>query len=110
MPLNDLYGSSPSANLVLAFAGSPEVGTSFFDQRRLAFWVIGASANASRQCLLSLSPIYAKKPNIFRIIAVIGAPWSDFSQVAWNGRFVARSRKLMERLCFSPARVDPHWN
>jgi Ca2+-transporting ATPase len=35
-----------AANLVLAFADSAELGTSFFDRRRLAFWAIGASATA----------------------------------------------------------------
>ena len=31
-------------NLALAFADSAEPGTSFFDKRRLAFWLIGAAA------------------------------------------------------------------
>lgn len=35
-----------AANLVLAFADSAEAETSFFDRRRLSFWVIGASAAA----------------------------------------------------------------
>ena len=35
-----------AANLVLAFADSAKVETSFFDRRRLAFWVIGAAATA----------------------------------------------------------------
>lgn len=35
-----------AANLVLAFADSAEVGSSFFDRRRLSFWLIAASATA----------------------------------------------------------------
>jgi len=43
-----------AANLVLAFADSAEVGTSFFDRRRLAFWAIAAAAAAILGLILFL--------------------------------------------------------
>lgn len=57
------------ANLVLAFANSAEVGTSFFDRRRLAFWAIGASATAILAIVLFV-------PAVARMFSVsLPHPW-----------------------------------
>jgi len=57
------------ANLVLAFADSAEVGTSFFDRRRLAFWAIGASATAILAIVLFV-------PAVARMFSVsLPHPW-----------------------------------
>jgi len=75
------------ANLVLAFADSAEVGTSFFDRRRLPFWVIGASATtilaivlfvpaAARMFSVSLPP-----PSMIGLafgVALVAGGWYGF--------------------------------
>jgi Ca2+-transporting ATPase len=44
------------ANLALAFAEAAEPGTSFFDRRRTAFWIIGTGA------ALLLAPVLLLQP------------------------------------------------
>ena len=53
------------ANLVLAFAESAEVGTSFFDRRRLVFWGIGFATAAALAVVLLVPPVSA----IFQVVA-----------------------------------------
>jgi Ca2+-transporting ATPase len=53
------------ANLVLAFADSAEVGTAFFDRRRIAFWAIGTTAAAILALVLyvpALARIFVVSP------------------------------------------------
>jgi Ca2+-transporting ATPase len=76
-----------TANLVLAFADSADVGTSFFDRRRLPFWAIGASASvilaivllvpaAARMFSVSLPP-----PSMIGLafgVALVAGGWYGF--------------------------------
>lgn len=50
-------------NLVLALADSAETGTSFFDRRRLVFWVIGATAALVIAAIVYVPPL----AGIFRV-------------------------------------------
>jgi Ca2+-transporting ATPase len=52
------------SNLVLAFAISAEPGTSFFDLRRLVFWVIAGAATLALAAAIYVPPI----ARVFRLV------------------------------------------
>jgi Ca2+-transporting ATPase len=76
-----------AANLILAFADSAEVGTSFFDRRRIVFWGIGATATAILAVIL-LVPAAARmfsvalpQPSMIALafgVALVSGGWYGF--------------------------------
>jgi Ca2+-transporting ATPase len=76
-----------AANLILAFADSAEVGTSFFDRRRIVFWAIGAIATAILAAIL-LIPAAARmfsvslpQPSMIALafgVALVSGGWYGF--------------------------------
>jgi Ca2+-transporting ATPase len=76
-----------AANLVLAFADSAEVGTSFFDRRRLPFWIITASAAAILALIFLVPPaaqmfsVSLPQPSLIALaagIALVAGGWYGF--------------------------------
>lgn len=75
------------ANLILAFADSAEVGTSFFDRRRVAFWAIGFVTTAILALILyvpTLSDIFnVERPDLpalltALVVALFAGGWFGF--------------------------------
>lgn len=94
-----------AANLILAFADSAEVGTSFLDRRRISFWMIGAAATTIMIVVLLVPwvsrtfAIAPPPPPVLAIalaIAFVTGGWYGFlRRVGWVGRIESiRSRRI----------------
>jgi Ca2+-transporting ATPase len=88
-------------NLTLAFADTAEVGTSFFDRRRIIFWGIFGSTMAVVAILLFVpqaGQLLQMTPPSFSILAITGLAgvalggWFGFAKLVANSRlFTKRS-------------------
>jgi Ca2+-transporting ATPase len=88
-------------NLILAFADTAEVGTSFFDRRRIIFWAIFGSTMAVVAILLFVpqaGQLFQMTPPSSTILAISGLTgvalggWFGFAKLVANSRlFTKRS-------------------
>lgn len=86
-------------NLTLAFADTAEVGTSFFDRRRIVFWSILASTMAVVAILLFVpqaGQLFQMTPPSFAMLAMAGftgvalGGWFGFAKLVANSRLFAK--------------------
>jgi Ca2+-transporting ATPase len=86
-------------NLTLAFADTAEVGTSFFDRRRIIFWAIFGSTMAVVAVLLFVpqaGQLFQMTQPSFAILAIAGfagitmGGWFGFAKLVTNSRLFAK--------------------
>jgi Ca2+-transporting ATPase len=86
-------------NLTLAFADTAEVGTSFFDRRRIVFWAIFGSTVAVVAILLfvpRVGQLFQMTPPSFVTLAIAGftgvavGGWFGFAKLVANSRLFAK--------------------